>query len=270
MWRVRQSRLVSRREVVKRTLRGIFHKVPTKRLRIYRVDYGNVSLKRIVFKEVRSAVETGRRLRTFRGERLFPEFVGQHGTDLWAEFIHGQTVSEATPTTLAELARIYGTLYARNPVCRPIDSDTWLQDVRYDLGFLHETGVLSERLYCLLCQRLIEWAPDQVWVGWDYSDPRLANLVALPDGSLRIIDIESIREQCLLGTGVAKACFRQLGDRREAFLALLRGQQGPPPIWDAFLFVELHALCSWTRNAVLLRKRKLVRPHLFETLASRS
>lgn len=235
---------------------------------MYRVDIGGQTLKRIVFPDSGQARELAEDLQATRGRAVFPELVGQQGADVWVEFLDGTCVSAFDTRGIAELARLYAALYSIDSQLRPIDSGPWLPDIEADLAFLARAGVLACGPHQELRSRLADWTPAQVWVGYDYSDPRPANVLVGEDGSYRFIDIESLGRHRLLGSGVAKACYRWLGDRREELLAALR-QYPCAPVLETLPFVELASLASWTRRSLLLRKPKLVRPALFERLLER-
>jgi hypothetical protein len=240
-----------------------------KNQRVYRVEIGDRVYKRIVFDLPQKAEDLGLRLKVFDGADVFPAYVAHQGPELWVEFIEGAPVNALTPHGLSELARIFGTLYRKDPVERRIEEGPWLRDLEFDLDFLHGAGVLDLGLQAELKKRLIDWTPASVWIGYDYNDPRAANLIECADGSHRFIDIESLQGDRLLGEGAAKACYRWLGDDREEFISLLKENPGPP-VWDILPFVELCSLAKWTRRSVLLQKPKLVQPSLFEALLRHS
>ncbi|MBW2269257.1 MAG: hypothetical protein JRH16_11835 [Deltaproteobacteria bacterium] len=245
-----------------------------KRQKVYLVDLGDRRLKRVVFEHAASAEQVGECLQAFQGLRIFPDFVQQQGRDLWVEFVEGRLVTSLDSEVITDLARIFTTLYSRDAVLRPVAEGPWLADVERDLRALREAGVLNESLHQRLRERLKEWTPEAVWIGYDYSDPRPANLLRCGDGSYRFIDVESLVREQLLGTGVAKACFRWFGERRQEFFAHESWRSAPladasaPVLDEAFDFVELACLASWTCRSIALKK-PLVRPELFEGLANR-
>ena len=97
-------------------------------------------------------------------------------------------------------------------------------------------------------------APDQVWVGFDYTDPVLKNFVAAADdGRICAIDVESLEADQLIGFGVAKALLRWMEPDRDVFLAHLAATRCPnfQPHFD---FVELSFLAWYTKLMVLEEK----------------
>ncbi len=259
----RQTRLEPPAQRLKR-----FFQRSGKRQRVYRVDIGDQSLKRIVFPDAVQARELAENLQAMRGRQVFPELVAQQGPDLWVEYLEGECITSFDTGGIAELARLYATLYSLGSELRSIEAGPWLADLDADLAFLERAGVLASAQTRGLRSRLVAWTPAHVWVGYDYSDPRPPNILVGRDGSYRFIDIESLSRNQLLGSGVAKACYRWLGDRRGELLAALHAHSCPP-VLDVLPFVELVSLAGWTRRSVLLRKPKLVRSALFDQLLAR-
>ena len=270
----RQTRLEPARQRLKRFLQRLQGNRTVKNQSVYRVEIGSRVYKRIVFDDPTKALNIGRLLKIFQDCELLPSYVAHQGTELWVEFLEGSPVKTLTPNTLSELARIYAALYSRDFVQRSIESGPWLQDLDFDLDFLHGTQVLSDGLHAGLRKRMIDWTPQHVWVGYDYSDPRAANMLECADGSHRFIDVESLVENRLLGSGAVKACYRWLLGERDTFLSLLKNDlqkdDAGPPVWETMPFVELCSLSEWTRRSVLLNKPNLIRPTLFEDLLRRN
>lgn len=265
----RETRLEPLGQRLKRLVQQLRGGHSVKDQRVYRVEIGNRTLKRIAMPSVERAAGLASRLRVFRGRRILPDLVAHHGADVWVEFIEGEPVGELTSEILHELARIFAVLYARAPQLVSLEDGPWLEQLHTHLGFLYDVGVLDGALRARLERGIEHQTPAKVWIGHDYSDPRAANLLRCPDGSCRFIDVESVSaDDALLGTGVAKACNRWLGDRRDQLLSLLRGYE-IPPIEETLLFVELQSLSSWTVRSLLHRKQKLVQPKLFRDFADR-
>ena len=82
-------------------------------------------------------------------------------------------------------------------------------------------------------------------------------------GRVRVVDVESLGADQLLGSGVAKAAVRWLGALRDVFLAELRARE-VPDFTPYFPFVEMSFLAFWQKSSFLEKKRRFVDPSLFD------
>ena len=140
----------------------------------------------------------------------------------------------------------------------------FVQELNRDLSFLRKVGVLSEAAASELDPAVERLAPEAVWVGFDYVDPVLKNFVmAADDGRICAIDIESLVDGQLLGTGVAKALLRWMEPHRAVFLDALDGL-GAPDFRSYLPFVELSFLASYTKFMFLEKKWRKIDPKRFE------
>jgi hypothetical protein len=114
-------------------------------------------------------------------------------------------------------------------------------------------GVLAAADAEALGRFAVECAPAQIWLGFDYVDPRPTNFLWCEDGKLRIIDVESIESDRPLGGGLAKATRRWLAPQREAVHAA-----GAAEFEANRPFAELLFLAAWQKRCVLWDKPKLV------------
>jgi hypothetical protein len=135
--------------------------------------------------------------------------------------------------------------------------------LQQNLRFLHQVGVLSAGAYGELEAAAERLRPSQVWVGFDYTDPQLQNFVLTREGGrVCAVDVESLRDEQLMGVGVARACEKWLEPFRELFFAHL-ARAGVPDFRAYFPFVELSFLAAQTKMQFLEKKWKNVDPALF-------
>jgi hypothetical protein len=236
--------------------------------RVYRVDIGDVVLKQIVMPHRSAAAEVASVLRRLRDARVAPRLMAHLGNELWLEYLEGDLLHAGDPPPMDELARIFATLYRDEPRRVGRDERDFGREIEGDLDFLRGAGVLDARLDASLRDRARAWSPDAIWVGCDYSDARPANFLRTPDGELRVIDVESLRDDHLLGAGAVRAGLRWPGLAGDDLIARLVSLEAAPFHADLD-FVELWFLASWTKRCVLLRKRRLVDPGLFARIAER-
>ncbi len=236
--------------------------------RVYRVDIGDVTLKQLVMPHRSAATEVASVLRHLRGARVAPRLVAHYGNELWLEFLEGDLLRPDDPPPVDELARIFATLYRESARRVSREERDFGREIEGDLAFLRDAGVLAETLDAKLRDCARKWSPDAAWIGHDYTDARPANFLRTKDGELRVIDVESLQADYLLGAGAVRAGLRWPGLSGDALLARL-DEQGAAPFRADLDFVELWFLASWTKRCVLLRKHRLVDPNLFARLAER-
>ena len=112
--------------------------------------------------------------------------------------------------------------------------------------------------------------PAGVWVGCDHTDLLVKNMLRRADGSLCLIDVESVVTNEAVGTGFAKACARWIGPRRDEFVAALRRIPDLPDFLSYFPYLEIRFLASWSKRSLLLGKPKLVQAALFDQWVARN
>ena len=122
-------------------------------------------------------------------------------------------------------------------------------------------GVIDHPTYNMLDRVVDPLTPAQVWLGYDYTDPLRRNFIATDDGRLRIIDVESLRGDYLLGSGVAKARLVWMEPYQVQFFGEMKKFSAPD--FEAYLpFVELHFLTQRIKISLLHGKDRLVDPSL--------
>jgi hypothetical protein len=235
--------------------------------RVYRVDFGALSLKQIVFARAAIAERLEAILARLRDARIAPAPIARYGRELWLEFLEGDPVP-AEPAPLDELAHVFASLYREAPRQVPRAERDFAGEVGRDLDFLYAAGVLDGPSHTSLRDRAGKWCPESIWVGHDYSDARPANFLRVASGELRVIDVESLQDDAPLGAGVVRALLRWPGLTREALFSRLRAREAAP--FEPYLdFVELWYLASWTKRCLLQRKHRLVDPQRLAELAGR-
>jgi hypothetical protein len=230
---------------------------------VYLVDIPGRPCKRVVLADSHQARQVAERLRHFGPSAIYPHLLLEREREVWVEFVEGERVTEASPEVVGGIADLLAVLYKRDPRRLPLASTSFLHDLRVDLGFLRDVGVVDPAAAEALSKRADALAPSHVWVGYDCSDAILKNFVRTPQGRIRAIDVESLAADQLLGVGAAKACLRWLGAERQAFLDRLR-RGGAPDFLPAFPFVELSFLAFWTKSSFLEGKSRFVDARRFD------
>jgi hypothetical protein len=210
------------------------------------------------------AARIEKNLEAFGASDRVPSLVMRYEHEIWVDFIPGTPLAELGPEVVPALAELYAHILSRRPRRVPIAETPFAERLVRDLRFLGQVGVLSVEAQRELEATGRQLAPGEVWVGFDYTDPTPSNLVvAADDGRLCAIDVESLEDGELIGTGVAKALSRWFEPHREVFLAALARTEAPD--FASYLpFVELCFLAGYTRMMFLEKKRRRIRPELFD------
>ncbi|MCO6441876.1 MAG: hypothetical protein J5I81_12520 [Nitrococcus mobilis] len=191
----------------------------------------------------------------------FPAVIGQHRNTVWVEFVQGPAIRSVDTGNLTRLADFYAAVYRRRhrlvALCDTIEG----HDFYRDLEFLHDTELLSDRLYRDLVDHRDEIVPAMVWVGFDYTDPITANLVLRKDTNvICAIDIKNLYSETLIGRGIAKARSRWLSDGlTEPFFEQLLAK-GAPDFQGYLPFLEVLYQVRRTKTMVLQGQIKSLRP----------
>jgi hypothetical protein len=262
---MQQRRLEPIQQRLRRAATSLLSDRYVKRQRVYLVTLGEQLYKRTIFGDAAKALRVADTLRAFSLPGIVPAFVAQYDDEVWVEFIDGDPVADDDPALPDALARVLARLYAHESRLVPQTERGVDREIQRDLAFLHDVGVLDEKLHASLVELATASTPEEVWLGWEYGDLLPKNLIRDRSGALRFIDVESIHRDHLLGSGLAKACVRWLGDRRDSFLATL-AEAGAPPVADYLPFLELHSLARLTKRSVLQHKPRHVDAELFRRL----
>lgn len=220
--------------------------------------------KRVILRDSFLAAEIERQLESFGASGHFPGLVTRHENEIWVQFVDGQQLVETDEQALVKIADFYAAVYGRRSRQLAMADLPFINRLDQNLRFLSQVGVLSEAARRDLEAVARRLAPERVWIGFDYVDPVLKNFViARDDGRLCAVDVESLADEQLIGTGVAKACIHWLGPFRDAFLARMASSEAPD-FQAYFGFVELAFIARWTKTKFLTQKQKFVQPQLFD------
>jgi len=247
-------------------LQGLLGNRPPRTQRVFLVEVNGRRFKRVVFPDSLLAREAATHLTTFGPDRIYPTLVYARENELWVEFVEGQLLSEIEPigdAGLRGVADVVATLYTHAPRLVPVEETSTVHVLETDLEFLRDVGVVEAKRHGELMRFVEENTPKQVWIGHDCIDVIRKNFVLEPSGRVRMIDVESLVSDHLMGWGVAKACVRWLGESRGSFLELL-AQRGVPDFQAYFPYVELCFVAYFLKNSFLEGKQRFVDPGLLD------
>lgn len=220
--------------------------------RVSRVRIGGRSFKRIRFGDAWLAERAARGLEHFAGSGQVPELEARFDEQLLVEFVEGVPLARFDAGVADELARFHARIHAGGTRREP--ATAVVARAERDLAFLVDAGVLPTPRARELSATLARLAPSLAWFGWDYSDAVPKNFVRGADGRLVAVDVEALRPDALVGTGIAKSFARCDDGFRQAFLAALPDHTSLDLAPD-LPFVELCFQLGWLKNRCLKGSR---------------
>ena len=231
---------------------------------IYFVTVNGQQYKRLILCDSFLANEIEQQLEIFSETGYFPPLVARYEHEIWLEFVDGHPIRSVDEGFVIKIAEFYATVYGKTPVLVKTEDSPFLSRLDDDLRFLHQIGVLSQDAYRDLQAAIPDLVPEQLWMGHEYTDPVLKNFIQRTEnGRICIVDVDGLAVNQLLGTGVAKACFRWLEPHQSLFFTSLV-QHGAPDIQAYFNFVQLCFLAKWMKRAFMEQDWKVIDLALFE------
>jgi hypothetical protein len=267
---IRERRLEPMSQRIGRFVDGLLGRRWVKRQRVYLVEVGDLRIKRIEMADSARAETKAIALGQLAGRGIAPGLVARHHADLWVEYVDGQRVRFDDPDLPERLATLLGALYGTAAHTAPTTGPFGADAVRADLELLARAAVLPRHTADSVATLLDPLVPPAVWVGCDHTDLLVKNMLRRSDGSLCLIDVESVVANEAVGTGFAKACARWIGPRRDEFIAALARQPSLPDFLAYFPFLEIRFLASWSKRSLLLDKPKLVQAAPFDEWIARN
>jgi hypothetical protein len=266
--KVEQVRLEPVRQRLKRFALATFTNRFVKRQRVYRVTIDGKRLKRLVFDGAERPIRIGAALAAFDRADIFPRLYAQYDNELWVGYLEGTPVGRSDDGVLEDFAELISILYRTGSKEVATSETSFDGAFDADLELLRETHLLESGLADDCAAVFANFAPERIWTGFDYGDALLKNLLRCEDGKIRFIDVESIRTDAVLGTGIAKSLVRWIGNDRTKFLDRLESS-GAAPFRPYLPAVELSFLAAWTKRSLLQRKDGLVSAEPFRDVVTR-
>lgn len=266
---LKEKRLEPLRQRLGRLLDALAGRRWVKRQRVFLVRSGGLALKRIEMTDSVRAERKEAALKAFALTGILPRPVARHHADLWVDFLHGSPLRPDATDLADRFAALLAILYGTNARLLETPAALGADAVAADLDVLARAGVIESMEASELAGRARAIVPRELWVGFDHTDLLPKNMLRRDDGSLCLIDVESVVDNEAIGSGFAKACHRWIGDRRGEFLSALRSRPEIPAFSDYLPYLELRFLASWTKRSLLLGKTKLVDADAFRRWAAR-
>jgi hypothetical protein len=248
---------------LRRMLNALITKRPDTRNGVFLVNIKGNQFKRVVMRDSYMSSQIASNLAAFRSSSIFPELVLAYENEIWLDYLEGKLVGVLDQDVIEKVAFFYSVLYNQEPVKVATEKYGFNQSTQFNLRFLNKVGVIENSLLHELSTITDAVTPQDVWVGYDYTDPFPYNFIITPDEQLRAVDVESVRANCLIGCGVAKALAiwkEPSGDQ-----LLVEMKKLPIPDFVSYLpFVELYYWSEWMKRSFLLGRTAFVKPSLFD------
>lgn len=234
-----------------RRLRSVFRK----RQAVYFVNINGRRYKRVVLGDSLEAQQVESALMALPDGVRFPPLIHRHENELLMAFAPGRRFDSRRPEDRDAMAGFLGALYGHDR--QAVSPGSMVRRLDIDLDFLVDVALIDRDLADRLAQRAAEVRPEQVLVGIDYVDPVEKNFV-VDDEGICAIDVESLRCNQPLGTGIAKAAVHWLAREHMAEFVARVEQAGNVPVADQLEFVEICFLVGWTKRKLLQGKRRFI------------
>jgi hypothetical protein len=268
--RVRQRRLEPFRQRAGRIFDTLLGRRWVKQQRVFLVEAGGLKLKRIEMLDSARASAKEDMLLQLAATGIAPKLVARHHRDLWLEFIDGERVDPADPRLPDDFAKLLSALYGSGATVTAPRGIYAPEAVERDLALLVKAGALPVETAEKVAALLPTVVPRTLWIGLDHTDLLARNMLRRSDGSLCLIDIESIVSGEAVGTGFAKACIRWIGPARERYVEAVRRRSEIPGFLAYLPYLEIRFLASWSKRSLLLGKEKLLEPRLIDAWIERT
>lgn len=250
------------RALVSRLVGGHKHKSHALRL----VEINGKKLKYVRMADSFRAADIEANLLAFGTSERLPTFVARKEDQLWVEFLEGRRPAQVDESFARKVAGFYAHVYTRGAHLEPTVETPFVAELERDLAFLRDVDVLDKQLADELAAAAKRLAPERLWVGFDYSDPVLKNLILSERGDfVMAFDVESLVRDRMIGMGTVKASERWLKPFQDAFFDELR-QADAPDFAAYYPFVELCFLARWAKRNVLAKKWHFIDVTRFQRL----
>ncbi|MDT8409955.1 MAG: hypothetical protein RQ741_10185 [Wenzhouxiangellaceae bacterium] len=229
-------------------------------------DFGELRSKQVAFPDSAEARRVETLLRESAALELFPPFMFRLESTVWVRFVPGHRPNPRDPGDLEAMCRFFTALYRFRPVECRLDQTDLQPRLIARLRILCKAGRLDQVRLIELEQLAERLRPPMVWTGLDYIDALAKNFIIGRRGAVGV-DIEAIGDGELLGTGLAKARHRWLGEAADPFLdALVAG--GGPDLRPQYAYTQLQFLAHYGVQNLVRGKQGRIRADDFDALLS--
>ncbi len=220
-------------------------------------DQGKPIYKKVVFNSNQQARRVAGALSAFGESIHVPTLRHQADNAIWVDYVAGHAFDPHAadqPRGVAECL----TSFALRPSRAVALGEAGLVDESHQrLAWLLDQAVITPRLGETLRARLNGFDTDlMLRFGFDYADPIAANLLTRADtGQVCAIDVKNVRQDALVGLGVAKAHARWLDDDGLNHILADWRSRGLADVVAAFDFIRLYERIERVTRQAATEKR---------------
>lgn len=179
-------------------------------------------------------------LEVFRDSGHFPTPVEVQQDNVIVDFVAGSHPETDAPGLLSKLVDFYVVVFGRRSRLLAMENSGVWEELEGNLRILSELQLLSAEDSARVREHAAVLAPADIWIGFDYCDPIIANLlICKSDQSICGIDVKNLRAHQPLGVGLAKARYRWFSDSDVNTLLVGLRRAGAPDIEPYFEFIQL-------------------------------
>lgn len=244
----------------KRLVRAILRPVGLWRRKSYDIRIGRADglpqYKKVVFSDHARAAKAQYDLELFGPSMHIPALRSVQDNEVTVDYVAGRALDRIDAGVIDKLTDFYAAIYQRGAKLKPLPQTQVLSRFEDNLHLLVDLGVLSPAVAAGLRQKAVQMAPEQVWMGFDYTDPVKNNLLLTEPGQvICAIDIKNLRSDYLIGCGVAKARRRWLDDSMQVEFFRQLQAKGAPEFESYFPFIQLFDQVQRVTNKLLAESR---------------
>ncbi|WP_123657577.1 hypothetical protein [Salinisphaera japonica] len=220
-------------------------------------DQGQPIYKKVVFNSDRQAQQVASALSAFGESIHVPTLRHQADNAIWVDYVAGHAFDPHAADQPEGVAECF-TRFALRPSRAVALGETGLADESHQrLNWLLNNAVIAPRLADTLAARINAFDAGLVLrFGFDYADPIAANLLTRADtGQICAIDVKNVRQDALVGLGVAKAHARWLDDDGLRRILSDWQSQGLADVVAAFDFIRLYERIERVARQAVTEKR---------------
>ena len=220
-------------------------------------DQGQPIYKKVVFNSDRQAQRVASALSAFGESIHVPTLRHQADNAIWVDYVAGHAFDPHAADQPEGVAECF-TRFALRPSRAVALGETGLADKSHQrLDWLLNNAVIAPRLADTLAARINAFDAGLVLrFGFDYADPIAANLLRRADtGQICAIDVKNVRQDALVGLGVAKAHARWLDDDGLDRILADWQSHGLADVVTAFDFIRLYERIERVARQAVTEKR---------------
>lgn len=235
---------------------GRFTGVFGKRQRVYFVSINGHRYKRVVLGDSFEAMRVATAMATAPGRDHFPALIHRHENELLLAFVEGRPFDPSSSDDRAALAAFFAALYRQPRATLALDGPR--ERLAVDARFLCDAGLIDGGMRDRVLDRAAALEPAELIVGLDYVDAVAKNFV-LAGKQLKAIDVESLRHDEWLGSGIVNAGLHWLRPEwRDAFVADVERAAGFT-LGGQLPWLELAWRVGWIKRKLLQGKAHAIR-----------